>query len=198
MHHGASQPSANEQSHEEPPYIGPRGNISQGGGAFLHHPVGATEMRQHRIRGYMGHRPFVNVLPQPSSHAPAFHHFEKGGTHVTQATEVSCAAPSILTGSRRIYLLPSPDLRRSHSLHDRPSETQSALAEQAVAAEASSQELGLPSDKPRPGVVLRSASVVELHAREIEQRNFGVVPPHAALAAARAACSLRADAASGL
>ena len=51
-------------------YRGPRGNISQGGGAFLNHPENKVSERAKRIPGYQGHRPYANVVSAPLQVTP--------------------------------------------------------------------------------------------------------------------------------
>lgn len=46
-------------------YSGPRGNISQGGGAFLNHAESKETRRVSRLPGYLGHKPFVDVESRP-------------------------------------------------------------------------------------------------------------------------------------
>jgi hypothetical protein len=46
-------------------YHGPRGNISQGGGAFLRHAESTETIRVSQVPGYLGHRPFRDVVSQP-------------------------------------------------------------------------------------------------------------------------------------
>ena len=98
-------------------YRGPRGNISQGGGAFLNHPQSKVTQRTRRISGYQGHKPFADVVSRPLSAAQqlrgvtplnAFEHkpIVQGSTYVVpgysgwvpgaQATlgETACRHPS--------------------------------------------------------------------------------------------------------
>lgn len=46
-------------------YSGPRGNISQGGGAFLNHAESKETVRVSQLPGYLGHRPFRDVVSKP-------------------------------------------------------------------------------------------------------------------------------------
>jgi hypothetical protein len=110
-------------------YVGPRGNISQGGGAFLRHPKNPVETRRKHLPGYLGHRPFSNVVPQevgsrgayPTwAHAPppksGSRHFEqaplvKGDTNITPgyagwvrgAQETFGQSPCLLPAPDRIW-----------------------------------------------------------------------------------------------
>ena len=70
------------------PYIGPRGNISQGGGAFLNHPNNVTDLRKVHIPKFAGHRPYQNVVPRGGRLGYGSFHFDKppltkGRTYIT-------------------------------------------------------------------------------------------------------------------
>ena len=77
-------------------YHGPRGNISQGGGAFLNHRESKEVNRHPRVPGYLGHKPFMDVVSKPVVHqqqvsgaiGASSHHFERepvvrGSTYIT-------------------------------------------------------------------------------------------------------------------
>ena len=93
------------------PDPGPRGNISQGGGAFLRHPEGPTDTRRHRVPKYAGHRPFENVRPR-SARRGGSDHFDRQ-PHVKGSTYVVPGYTGFVPGAQETLgqtacLLPSP------------------------------------------------------------------------------------------
>lgn len=235
-------------------YVGPRGNISQGGGAFLRHPEGPSELRRHRVPKYAGHRPYSNVVPKPFARG-GINHFDRA-PHVRGDTYVTPGFAGVIRGAQDTIgqsanKLPSPsqqwlDARLTAKQYENTRDYRSdvgglvpgykghvpgalrnigssnygglvtrqgypdhlkwaqarhdvtfAKAAQDIAAQRA-EVAALLFDKPslRQGSLQRPASAAELTAVGIVQRSAGMVPPHAALAAAQAAArgaNIRAD-----
>lgn len=99
---------------------GPRGNISQGGGAFLRHPEGPSDKRRHRVPKYAGHRPYSNVMPVPIGHG-GVGHFDRT-PHVKGNSYVVPGYAGHVAGAQETFaqthcLLPSPSQKWLDSRH---------------------------------------------------------------------------------